>query len=125
MGQIVRNTARNWRAKHVRRNTATSEVVEFEPNPSSNQAVKQLAQQDAAVGQFEAVRDSFDDALARALDELSPVARACLLLRTTQGLAYNEISELLGVPEGTAMSHVHRARQSLRAALSPYGEQGN
>jgi RNA polymerase sigma-70 factor, ECF subfamily len=61
----------------------------------------------------------FDDAVVAALRTLSPVARACLVLRSVQGLDYRELSRVLGIPEGTAMSHVHRARASLRKQLGP------
>lgn len=58
--------------------------------------------------------------LASALDTLDDTARACLLMRTTMGMSYAEISGALGIPEGTAMSHVHRSRQALRARLLPH-----
>lgn len=58
-----------------------------------------------------------DDRLRRALAELTPQARACLLLRTLEGAEYAEIAELVGVPPGTAMSHVHRSRRKLRQSL--------
>lgn len=73
-------------------------------------------------GSLDADQSHFDDRLLRALESISPVARACLLLRTVEGLTYAEISSLLHVPEGTAMSHVHRARQHLRNALDPRDE---
>jgi len=33
-------------------------------------------------------------------------------------MEYSEISKVLQIPEGTAMSHVHRARQHLRERLA-------
>ncbi|MCL4210660.1 MAG: RNA polymerase sigma factor [Phycisphaerales bacterium] len=41
-----------------------------------------------------------------------------LLLRVVEGLEYREIASSLGIPEGTAMSHVHRTRSTLRERLS-------
>jgi DNA-directed RNA polymerase specialized sigma24 family protein len=41
-----------------------------------------------------------------------------LLLRTIEQMEYSEISKVLQIPEGTAMSHVHRARQHLRERLA-------
>ena len=38
-------------------------------------------------------------------------------MRTLDGLSYAEIAALLDVPEGTAMSHVHRTRRLLRERL--------
>lgn len=60
----------------------------------------------------------FSRRVQEALGGISDVARACLLLRTLDGLEYSHIAELLGIPEGTAMSHVHRARQYLRERLA-------
>lgn len=60
----------------------------------------------------------FDDRLMRALGTLGETARAALLLRTVLELDYREISGVLGIPEGTAMSHVFRARETLRRALT-------
>lgn len=63
----------------------------------------------------------FDLAIRAALAEVGDVARACLLLRTLDGLKYSEIAALLGIPEGTAMSHVHRSRKRLRRCLAQTG----
>ena len=60
--------------------------------------------------------------LGEALGTLDETARACLLMRTVMGMSYQEISSALDVPEGTAMSHVHRSRQALRTTLMPYWE---
>ena len=56
-------------------------------------------------------------ALARAMEVLDEVARACLVLRTVMGMSYAQIAASLGIPEGTAMSHVHRSRAALRQRL--------
>jgi RNA polymerase sigma-70 factor, ECF subfamily len=36
------------------------------------------------------------------------------------GLAYKEIAEAVGIPIGTVMSRLHRARQRLSDQLKPY-----
>ena len=61
--------------------------------------------------------EQFDDQLLHALNQVSEVARCCLLLRVVEQLPYAEISELMEIPEGTAMSHVHRAKANLRKQL--------
>lgn len=63
----------------------------------------------AGLSQAEALA-RLDEALAR-LDE---TPRSCLLLRVVGGLSYQAISEVLQIPEGTAMSHVSRARAQVR-----------
>jgi RNA polymerase sigma-70 factor (ECF subfamily) len=50
-----------------------------------------------------------------AFDRLSPDHREALLLTVIEGLAYREASEILGVPAGTLMARVSRAREELRA----------
>lgn len=59
----------------------------------------------------------FDARVQRALDLLDEVPRTCLLLRTTQDLSYKEIAAAMSIPEGTAMSHVFRARKMMRESL--------
>ncbi len=61
-------------------------------------------------------------ALRRALDRLSETARLCLLLRIVGGLAYSAIAAIAQVPEGTAMSHVHRAQRAVRQELTALAE---
>ena len=68
-------------------------------------------------GELPPDQTSFDDRLMRGLESLSDVARACLLLRTLEGMDYEQIGQVLGVPQGTAMSHVHRSRMRLRQQL--------
>jgi RNA polymerase sigma-70 factor, ECF subfamily len=57
--------------------------------------------------------------LTAALSTLEPTARACLLMRVVGEMSYQQISAALGIPEGTAMSHVFRARKSLASRLTP------
>ncbi|MBC8104974.1 MAG: RNA polymerase sigma factor [Anaerolineae bacterium] len=69
-------------------------------------------------GQLDIQRTPFDDRVMHALNSVSDIARACLLLRTLQGLSYDEIAGALQIPPGTAMSHVHRTRLMLREKLA-------
>lgn len=59
----------------------------------------------------------FDDETMHALGVISAESRCCLLLRVVQNLSYAEISELMQIPEGTAMSHVHRSKRQIRRLL--------
>ena len=55
----------------------------------------------------------------RAVLETLPVAfREVLVLREIEELSYKEISDVIGIPMGTVMSSLSRARQRLRQALS-------
>jgi RNA polymerase sigma-70 factor (ECF subfamily) len=66
----------------------------------------------------EGVLLTLDEPLRRAILSLSPPERLVLLLRAVSELSYREISEVLGIPEGTAMSRLSRARKQVRILLS-------
>ena len=58
--------------------------------------------------------------VARAVSHLPPLHREVIVLRDYQDLSYEEIARILGVPRGTVMSRLHRARSLLRESLSDY-----
>ena len=72
---------------------------------------------DRKTGELKPLQSSFDDRLQLALGQISPKARSCLLLRTVEGLDYKEISQLMDMPEGTAMNLVHRSKRKMRDLL--------
>jgi RNA polymerase sigma-70 factor (ECF subfamily) len=55
--------------------------------------------------------------LERALADLDVRDRSIVLLREVEGLAYEEIAELLDLKMGTLKATLHRAREKLRHAL--------
>lgn len=58
--------------------------------------------------------------LNEALETLSEDHRAILVLREIDGLAYDEISEILDIPQGTVMSRLFHARRNFQRAISKY-----
>lgn len=56
----------------------------------------------------------FENALSR----LSPEQREVLLLIGLEQMTYKEVSKIVGVPVGTVMSRLSRARSSLREGLA-------
>lgn len=100
MGQIVRYVALN--EARGRRRRRAGDVHELgvpaseRPDPSDK---------------------ALDEHIAAGLMSLDETARACLILRVVHGMAYSQISQALNIPEGTAMSHVHRSRLTLRERL--------
>jgi hypothetical protein len=57
-----------------------------------------------------------------ALDALPEWARQVLLLAVVQEMRYREIAEVLGVPEGTVMSRLSRARRALEREVAARAE---
>ena len=104
--RIVRNTCRGWRGQHDR---AVTELFD-ETRHSSIEPVHTpetlLFQADTA------------SAIGRAMDGLPDRSRDLLVLRELEGLSYRELADALGLPMGTVMSALSRARQAFRRALS-------
>ncbi len=59
--------------------------------------------------------------LDRLLEALPPPLREAIVLRELHELGYREIAEVTGVPIGTVMSRLHRARSALRRAWEGKG----
>src|SRR5713101_3111169 len=61
-----------------------------------------------------------DDEVLKAIDELPVAFRETLVLSDVEGMSYQEIGKILGVPVGTVKSRLFRARQALQAKLHQY-----
>jgi len=68
------------------------------------------------------LRDDLTDEMQRALNRLPIELKDTLLLVVVAELTHQEASELLGVPLGTVLSRVSRARSRLRELLTPAQE---
>ena len=53
-----------------------------------------------------------------AVDTLPEDQKQAILLRELEGLSYREISEIMGIPEGTVMSRLFYARKKLQKLLA-------
>jgi RNA polymerase sigma-70 factor, ECF subfamily len=56
--------------------------------------------------------------LRTALRSLSPENKEAIILRDLEGMGYQEMAEVLGVPEGTVKSRISRGRLALARTLS-------
>ena len=125
MAQIVRYIALNNARKRYRRNTMSVESNQLDAQNTIDAGPDDSAIHLTEGGQLPNDQAWFDDRVIDALDSVSETARACLLLRTLEGLSYPEISRVLEIPAGTAMSHVHRTRRVLREKLVEREETGD
>ena len=63
------------------------------------------------------VDDMFDSAITEAVRALPLGSRRVVHLVDVEGLSYADCAGLLGIPKGTVMSRLHRARKRVRAHL--------
>lgn len=121
MVRIVKNIALNEARKLSRRRTHATETGVLDARQGAAGVEREHGSAGAALldsrGVVVADQDEFDDQVVRALDGLDETARGCLLLRVVLNMTYQEISIALDIPEGTAASHVHRARKAMRDLL--------
>jgi RNA polymerase sigma-70 factor (ECF subfamily) len=103
---IVRRSCYTW----LRRHRSGLETTEFD---ESLHHVPDAPPDPEA----QAVRGALREALARAIAELPVEFREVVVLRDVQGLSYAEIADVVGIPIGTVMSRLSRARQRLQRAL--------
>ena len=103
---IVRNTFHTCR----RRERHQDEAMEFdeERHSEASEGAHPGALLDTALDR---------EALERALERLPTEFREVLVLRELEGMSYKEIGTVVGVPVGTVMSRLARARERLRRSL--------
>lgn len=111
--RIAFNAAVSW--KRRKRNIVS---LEFGTNDSDINLEPADTSRDHRPG--EAIeRDEDVRKLQEGMLRLSPEHRAVLTLKEMEGLKYEEIAEVLGVPVGTVRSRLSRARLELRSLLDP------
>ena len=60
------------------------------------------------------------EALSKAIDELPPQMRKCMLLRFGQDLRYKEIANVLKISVETVKAQLHQARKKLDRSIGSY-----
>lgn len=121
MGKFVRFIALNHARRRKRAATASVDPQSFETLPVNGRMHKAPVDRMPSLtghGQLAAESEAFDDRVLGALRTLEETARACLLLRTLRDMTYRDIALALNIAEGTAMSHVHRARTAMRERMA-------
>jgi RNA polymerase sigma-70 factor (ECF subfamily) len=108
---IVRNTAYTWLKKHRDPKLVAVENVEDVADAATDWGQGPAAPDAGLIERADAAR--LEAAIAALPDEF----RETLVLRELQGLDYRAIAEITGVPIGTVMSRLARARRRLIALL--------
>ena len=104
--RIVRNTCVGWRGHSFQSST--------DPFDEEQHSKTQPALDPETL----ALRADGVRLLERAMSSLPDRFRELLVLRELEGLSYRELGEVIGIPTGTVMSGLSRARQALARALS-------
>jgi RNA polymerase sigma-70 factor (ECF subfamily) len=104
--KIVRNTCYSW----VKKNRPTELSDEFDETVHSGEVLGTDAE-------AKLISRANSEQVRKALETLPAGFREVLVLREIEGLSYKEISDVTGVPMGTVMSSLSRARQRLREEL--------
>ena len=101
---IVRRVASDWRAKSKSEVHLDEEILEALPTDSASPETELLASADRMMVQA-------------AIADLPEPYRIILLMREIEDMAYRDIAEAAGIPIGTVMSRLARARHMLRADI--------
>jgi RNA polymerase sigma-70 factor (ECF subfamily) len=64
--------------------------------------------------------EGMDQQLVRAIDALATEYQVVLMLWAIEEMSYKEIADAVGIPIGTVMSRLHRARQKLSEQLRSF-----
>ena len=109
---IVRNTAYTWLKKHRDpKVVAVDNVEDVERAAGADWDLAAASPETSLIEQADAAR------LEAAIAALPEEFRETLVLRDVEGLDYKTIAQVTGVPIGTVMSRLARARRRLMAQL--------
>ena len=103
---IVRNTGYTW----LRQNRPHEGVSSFDEKIHTPDS-------DASNPATLALQSANDQMLRQSLEELSTEFREVVVLRDLEGLSYKEIGDIAGIPLGTVMPRLARARERLKQLL--------
>ena len=109
----VLKVGRNLIIDHYRQTRRFQQVAGTEEMETMNLKDDKVPNPHRAAEQLEASRF-----LRNGLHALSPELKEAIILRDLEGMAYQEISDMLGIPEGTVKSRINRGRLELAKLLS-------
>ena len=114
---IVRNVAYRMLARRGRSGNVISMDEAF-PGRSGDRAPEIDIPSDAPSAEAMLIGQSEKAMVTAALAELPAAFREVIVLREMEGLSYRDIADVTGVPIGTVMSRLSRARADLKTILT-------
>jgi RNA polymerase sigma-70 factor (ECF subfamily) len=112
--------ANNVAIDHLRRRQVDTISVSGSPHATSEAEIEATSFEIAGGGETaleEIEARELGSAIERAIGQLRPEYRACILLRHVEDRSYEEIAATLDLPLGTVKTYIHRARIELRELL--------
>jgi len=109
--RIATNHARNRLKYHARRHRKDHQNYEDAPEAAREETSLsgKIARPDEA-----AIGKELEQIIQDGLKELSEIHRTIIVLRDVENLSYQEIAEIVELPEGTVKSRLFRARVALK-----------
>jgi RNA polymerase sigma factor (sigma-70 family) len=104
---IVRNTAFTWLAKNRPKTVLLTDDVQLLEAAAEEQGGASLDQEEALIAAVD------QKSLESAIEALPHLFREVIVMRDINGLSYREIATAVGIPQGTVMSRLARARALL------------
>ena len=121
---IVRNVAYRLLATRQRANNVVPIADAFTPRDHEADSVIAIPSPEPSV-EMTLIDLQQQARVRQALDQLSPIFREVLVLREVEGLSYADIATIMGVPQGTVMSRLSRARALLRERFQDLSREEN
>jgi RNA polymerase sigma-70 factor (ECF subfamily) len=113
--------AHNATIDFLRRQRLDTTALETPAEDDAVSLLDHLADPQARNAEQEARNRALARDLQAALQTLDPAYRELLLLRFEEGLAYQEIADVTGLPLGTVKVRLHRGRKRLAELLAARG----
>jgi RNA polymerase sigma-70 factor (ECF subfamily) len=112
--------ANNIAIDHLRKRQIVTISMDGSPH-AATAAEAEATSFDVAIRQESALEEmearELGSEIEKAIAQLRPEYRSCIMLRHVEGRSYEEIAATLDLPLGTVKTYIHRARIQLRDSL--------
>ena len=128
--KILHNVLHSRRSKDRRGREAlrrrSLQLMEASSDGAGSPTLAELSPTTPPTASVETVNwDNMDERLYQAIHDLPIAHRTVFLLSAVEDLKYREIAQITGVPVGTVMSRLSRARSALAAQLKTLASEQN
>jgi len=112
--RIAINTAKNHIVSRNRRPPGSDVEIEDAEHFESADALREFEDPESSLA-----RDELEAEIHAAIADLPEDLRSAVTLREFDGLAYEEIAEIMDCPVGTVRSRIFRAREAIDKRIAP------